>query len=620
MIRHRYAHSEHQPPFPRRRFVQALAAALGASLCPFAMAAAMSEDESQSARNAAGAARWGEPKQRGSGWLEWRLVAPAAWSVFDNPYDPAVADLSVVFRAPDGQRIRATAFWIKDKLDASWAVRLLPHVAGRWNAVSQIRIGGGEAQPMGEAFSFDVARVPERRRIVIDSRHPAHFAFEDGSPFVPIGLNLAWSTGAPIDDYKRWFKRLAENGGNFARIWMASWSFAIEWNDTGLGNYNARQDRAGQLDRVLELAEEYGIRIMLCLLNHGAFTEKNDTEWKDNPYSKANGGPLRSPEEFVVNGKARELFARRVRYIAARWAHSPALHSWEWWNEVTWTPIDNNQLLPWFREMSKVLDQHDPYRRLRTTSWADRGYPKAWAMTELDYAQQHDYTGADLSLYYASQYRDFRRDVPQKPLVVGELGHATSFDPHAKRPFEWDGVHLHNGMWAPIFGGYAGTAMYWWWDLLIDPKKLWPTFKGISRFVAAVQESSRIGAHAPKAAQLAGGDASAMALTSATSALLWVRSDLHDVSALQEAYREADPAGSAKNWTPTWTPIKAASVRCNEIAAPDGNAKVRWMDTHTGEWLPNAPATGKIAGGVLTVECPEFDRDLAAIVTWTAHG
>lgn len=608
------------PPFTRRRLILALTGALGAGFCAFARAATLTAAESQPARDASLAAQWGEARQRGGGWLEWRLAAPGDWSAPSNPYDPAVADLSVEFRAPDGRQVRATAFWLKDNLATGWAVRLLPHVAGRWKATSRIRMGGGDTLAVGHDFSFDVTRVPERRRVVVDPRHPAHFAFEDGSPFVPIGLNLAWNAGAATDDYRRWFKRMAEHGGNFARIWMASWSFAIEWNDTGLGNYHARQERAAQLDRVLELAEEYGIRIMLCLVNHGAFSETTDGEWANNPYNANNGGPLGDPGEFATSARARELFARRVRYIAARWSHSPALHSWEWWNEVNWTPIDDLQLIPWIREMSQVLDRHDPYRRLRSTSWSDRGFAKAWAMPELDYAQQHDYTSADLAPFYAAQYREFRGEVPQKPLLAGELGSSGGFDPAVKRPFNWDSAHFHNGLWAPIFAGYAGTAMYWWWDLLIEPQRMWPAFKGISRFVAAVQESGRIGAYKPKPAQVANGEATAMALVSSSSALFWVRSNLYDLSALQKAYRKSAPANDTEKWTPTWTPLEGLKVQCKDIAAPDGRVTVRWLDAQSGEWLAQAPKTGTLKDGVLTVACPDFERDVAAIVDWSQRG
>lgn len=607
-------HDKADRVFTRRRFIQSVGAALCACTLPSVWAA---ENDLQATRKAAGGANWKEPKVRGSGWLEWRLAPPPGWNALkSNPFNPSVADMWVEFTGPDGRNLRATAFWIQDRLGSGWAVRLLPHMSGNWNAVSKGRFGGGDPVAVGNPFSFKVGKVPAHQKVVIDPRHPGYFAFEDGSPYVPIGINLGWALSSPADDYDHWFKQLAENGGNFARIWMASWGFGLEWKDTRLGNYSARLDRAEQLDQVFELAEKYNIRIMLCLVNHGAFSEKTNPEWKDNPYNKINGGPLTHPEEFVTDLKALELFARRVRYIAARWSHSPALHSWEWWNEVNWTPIYDDELVPWIHDMSLVLDRHDPYRRLRSTSWSDRGAANIWAMPEMDFAQQHDYTNMDLSLHYAAGYRDFRADVPVKPLLPGELGLEGSYDANIKHPYNWDAVHLHNGLWAPIFRGYAGTGMYWWWDTLVDPLKLWSTYKGISNFVNAVQTKGRIAAHRPRPAQLTGGKATALALAGKNSVLLWVRSDLHDVSALQAAYGEADPASPAfRTWQPNWTPVTGAKVKCAVPGAADGTAQVRWMDTHSGEWLAQAPSSGWIRGGMLSVDCPAFERDVAAIVT-----
>lgn len=601
----------------RRRVVQAAAAAVAAGFGSSGWSASpVNEADLRAARDAAASANWSGPEVRGSGWLEWRMKAPSAWSALQsNPFDEAQVDLWVEFEGPGGQRLRATAFWMKDREGRGWAVRLMPTAAGTWKARTQMRMAGGSPVAVGEPMSFEVRQLSPKRRIGIDAKHPGYFAFEDGSPFVPVGLNVAWGGGgSALEDYKRWFRRLAENGGNFARLWMSSWAFGIEWKDTPLGDYAARMDRANLLDQVLELAESHGIRIMLCLLNHGAFSVGADAEWADNPYNAANGGPLKEPEEFVSNTRAKALFARRVRYIAARWSHSPALHSWEWWNEVNWTPIHDDELVPWIREMSAVLDRHDPYRRLRSTSWAHRGAAQVWAMPEIDFAQQHDYTTRDLSLHYASQYREFREEVPAKPLLPAELGMETAYDAGAKRPFNWDAVHLHNGLWAPIFRGYAGTALYWWWDMLVDPQKLWSTYRGISRFIDRVQEREPLAAHRPHPAQLSSKEGTALALVGPATVLLWVRANLLDAAALQAAYKEDHEDAPAAKWTPPWKPITGAVVRCTGLRMPDGNVRVRWFDTVTGQWLGQAPFSASINDGVLSAECPAFERDVAAIV------
>ena len=49
-----------------------------------------------------------------------------------------------------------------------------------------------------------------------------YLQFDNGSPLFPIGLNIAWPHAEPgLEDYEKWFKSLADAGGNFARIWMS---------------------------------------------------------------------------------------------------------------------------------------------------------------------------------------------------------------------------------------------------------------------------------------------------------------------------------------------------------------------------------------------------------------
>jgi hypothetical protein len=564
---------------------------------------------------AAAKASWSPPSRRGLGWLEWRL----ATSLGGTPaqyMDPQSFDLWCEFEGPAGARRRVTAFWCEDDRGSDWVIRFLPPAAGRWRMQPRARLARGAPMALGPPTTFDVDDVIARQHIRVDPQAPSHFAFDDGTPFIPVGLNICWAaTDRPLEDYRRWFTRLAENGGNFARLWMASWSFGIEWKDTGLGQYEQRMERAALLDAIFELAESLGIRLMLCLLNHGAFSLKADTEWKDNPYNHANGGPLDSPEQFVTDERALALFERRVRYVAARWAHSPALHSWEWWNEATWTPIPAESLRRWFTRMDAVIARYDPYRRLRTTSWADRGDALAWRLPALDFAQQHDYSHDDLLDRYATDMRRWRGDgLNDKPVLAGELGLDTTFDAKAPRPFDWDAVHLHNGLWAPVFHGYAGTALYWWWDQIVDPLDLWPAFRGIARYLQAVQDAGlRVGLHASHAVSVQDARLRVQALVGARSVLLWLRDAGYHAAALQRAWRDQDGGSDPRRkWQPAWTTFSAVPLHLDRLPLPDGPARIRWFDTRTGDVVVQQRA--ELRDGHLELSCPAFDRDLAAIL------
>jgi hypothetical protein len=56
---------------------------------------------------------------------------------------------------------------------------------------------------------------------------------------------LGWWNQDPLGDYERWLDALSSNGGNFARLWMSSWAFGIEWQDTPLGDYSKRLKKHG---------------------------------------------------------------------------------------------------------------------------------------------------------------------------------------------------------------------------------------------------------------------------------------------------------------------------------------------------------------------------------------
>ncbi|MEK8045241.1 hypothetical protein [Ideonella margarita] len=628
------------PLMPRRALMGAAMSVANAVLGASALGAGPAVGGSLAQPGVAPELPWAGPVRHAGGWLEWSRptpssVSPAAW------FDPDQHDVWCDFEGPGGAHLRATAFWHNDaRQGGRWLLRLFPTVPGRWQGTVQGSIGGGAPQDLGRVPAADVARVPRHHHISLDASNPRYFAFEDGTPHVPVGLNICWGmSDDTLADYRRWFTRLAAQGGNFARLWMASWSFGIEWVDTGLGNYARRMTQAELLDEVFALAESLGIKLMLCLVNHGAFSENADSEWARNPYNQRLGGPLATPDTFVTDEVAQRLFERRVRYIAARWSHSPALHSWEWWNEVTWTPIRAAELRPWIARMSRVLDRHDPYRRLRTTSWADRGDATTWQMQQLDFVQQHDYTLNDPIDHYAASARAWEADgLAHKPWVPGELGLETEYDIATPRPFEADAVHLHNGLWAPLFLGYASTAWYWWWDKMVDPQRRWSAYRGVSRFLDQLHGSGlRLSAHRPhppQQAQLmspqlpAGGepasgvppmaaspDARALAMVGARSALVWVRAHLHDASALRRAWRqETGGKHPAQPWTPRYPLLKQHRVVLDALALPDGPVRVRWLDPATGHAMAPLPTPAVCRGGTLVLAVPAFQRDLVAIV------
>lgn len=524
----------------------------------------------------------------------------------DNPYDPMQIDLRVHFTAPDGQVRTVPAFWMQDfdvathhpAGEPGWRVRFTPHLPGEWFAQAELVGQNQRSAPI----SFPVAPSDNPGFIRIHPANPRYFAFDDGSPYIPIGLNIGWAGQDVLGDYTRWFDRLSANGGNVARIWMASWAFGIEWNDTGLGDYKNRMRQAWLLDQVFRLAEERGIYLMLTLVNHGAFSTSVNPEWADNPYNVANGGPINTPIDFVTDPTAKAFFKQRLRYLAARWAYSPNLFAWEWWNEVNWTGIGDQDLGPWIQEMTPALQSFDPYDHLITNSLANGGFTQLWSLPEIDFSQQHDYTGGDLNQTLARDLARITKIAPTKPVLMGELGYS------AGAQDALDAMHLHIGLWAAPFLGYAGGSLYWWWDNFIDPQNQWPQYNALAQFL----QGEDLATSAVMAATVTPGGAQALALQSPDRVLLWIRSDGYSVPAAQSAYDKAvrDALKSKQKLTDwRYTPPMLSDLTITLNGLTDGAYTAQWYAPQNAAWLATEAIV--VNNATITLPVPAFDADLA---------
>lgn len=514
-------------------------------------------------------------------------------------YDVVATDLWVEAQCGT-TRLRVPAFWYQDfdpqTLVATgtpgWRARCLLTTSGDWQLLAQH--GSDYSAPV----LVTVAVATDRAGVVrVDGNG---FAYADGSPFVPIGVNLGWATGQGaqvIRDYTGWLTQLAANGGNATRIWMASWSFGIEWRDTPLGDYRNRLLQAWLLDQVLALAAVQGVQVMLSLLNHGAFSTTTNPEWDANPYNQANGGPLTDPAQFVTDARARRWFAQRVRYIGARYAASPALWCWEWWNEVNWTPIQDTDLSPWLVEMQTVMRGVDPYAHPITSSWASVGTTNLWDAPTLAIIQHHLYGSDDVVRSLNAAQIPIRSLLTQKPLLLSEVGLDSG---GAIAPDGVEYVQLHNTVWAPLLMGYAGTGMYWWWDRWLDPRQHWSVFVGIQRFVAGMRVAGMRRVN-PKCSD----NAIARGICDDNYALIWVRHAHYTPQKAMQAYIQTTQPPADWRYLPaplSWQTLSLKGLR-------DGNYAVMWFDPQTATW--GATATTTVVNSTTQIDVPPLTIDMA---------
>jgi hypothetical protein len=557
------------------------------------------------------------------GWPDHVAPRPAAtavdqWQQFEagvdvtprpaNPFDPAQADVQAVFQAPDGRRVHVIGFWYQaydralvngsERLTATgdpyFMARFTPTTAGRWLWWWHVKIPSGTYDT--PARPLDVAPAAGRGFIRRSAQDPRYLAYDDGSSYFAVGENLGWADRRGTYAYDSWLSQLAAQHATFARLWMPSFGFGIEWDDTGLGDYTNRLDRAWQLDRVLDEAGARGIAIELSLLNHGAFSTVYNAQWANNPYNAANGGPIATPAAFFTDATARRYFVQRLRYIVARWGASTDLLAWELWNEVDLTDgYNGDAVAAWHRDMVDVIHRLDPYRHLVTTSHAlFVSDPKVWSGGGLDFTQIHHYSHGGFTWFTnlsqdVVQWSRDRIATTGRPVLFAELG-VNSLGPDETRADDPTGMGIHDGLWAGVVSGGFGTAMTWWWDNLVDvePDLYYPMFGSVARFVHGVAFDTEGFTYAAPAARTATGRPLVVyGLQGDPTALWWLKDD------------------AAQTDTPARVDITDATVDIGPLAK--GTWCARWYDTWNGTWGPSFT----VPSGAATLAVPPFHGDIA---------
>lgn len=532
-----------------------------------------------------------------------------------NPFDPDELDIRVEFTAPSGKTVEVGAFWYQQyeaiqgraNGEPGWRARFTPAETGKWSAVARIP----KCELESASVSFRVVESDRHGFVRMHPSNPRYFSFDDGSFFFPIGMNIAWWSGAgnALTDYKRWTDLFTANGGNAIRVWMAEWSFGIEWNDTPLGDYNNRLKRAWFLDQIFAMAEDRDIYVLLVLLNCADFNNWQTNGWNGNPYNSARGGPIDSPDQFVTDPTARSLLKRRLNYIANRWGYSTHLLAWEWWNEVNLAPFNDETLIPWLQEMTAYLRSHDANQHLVTNSYAIRDLSPIWALPEMDIIQKHEYatqvdtTNKDLAERAAAAFAKLAKSAPAKPILLGEFGYGTE---GYGKDVDWTGIHLHNGIWATTFAGYAGSGLYWYWDVYVETYNSWRHFQGLSRFLENIdlsryQPSSPLEIRGPGGSS---GQAAGLGLHGGDF-LVWLRSDAYTVDASIDAWKQAG-SPAVHFYHPRLVQGQVLTLR----DAGDEKYTVHWFDPQTGNWLETVEATAH--EDRLSIPIPDFKCDLAA--------
>lgn len=422
--------------------------------------------------------------------------------IYTNPFDTDEVEINAIITRPDFSTVQVPAFYYRyyqvsgsnpetysNPGPEQWKFRFAPRRPGVYTyTITVIDIDGTQTIYTGGSFTCTPGNG--KGFIRINSKDNLTFIYDDGSPRINIGHNVAWATdnwkGATA--YDHYFSEMSNVGENWVRIWMTPWTsdggLILEWRDNayfeGVGQLSMQT--AQRWDTVVDMAEQYGIAVQPAFQYHGQFSTRVNPNWDDNPYNivhASDGGFLTNPEEFFTNAEAKRLTKNKYRYIIARWGYSPAIFAWELWNEVQYTGSDTynwwmagyvDDVVAWHDEMASYIKSIDPHAHPVTTSDYYHFVTPLFELESIDIVQEHFYdspTIDGIKKMVAPLMERFK-----KPVIVGEFGNHTS-DALQNR------LLMRNGNWAGFM--VAQSAHQWWWDD-IDPGGWYEDFQPLSIF------------------------------------------------------------------------------------------------------------------------------------------
>lgn len=514
----------------------------------------------------------------------------ALGATYQNPFDPAQIDLYAIFHSPSGRPYRVNGFYyqryalIKGASGAlpvrpvgvpEWRIRFACPYPGNWAYRVYVRDATRHTTSSSTGSPIRVVQGSSPGYVRISRYDPRYFAFDNGTPYFPVGENLAfWYHG--ISDYQEWLARpgsLRGTGINLIRVWMAPGKDNVDYTYP-LGNYRAGLPYAWALDRILTWAKRDNIHVILTLALHATLQNRTDWlwDWSKSPYNRARGGPASSPCAFFTNPSAIEMFERNLRYVIARWGYSTSIFAWELFNEVDLIEgykSCRDGVLRWHRIMIDALRQLDPASHLITTTFAHMpGDPRIWSLGGVDIVQIDHYS-PNIPGYVTRDLRLLRGY--RKPEFAGEYGPWTVLPPTIRDEHGW---YIHLAQWASLLGGAAGSGLNWFWEDYVQRFRTYWVYRALPRFLAGIPLDRQAFTPVPPTAHAVsdGSRARVYVLRGRTISFLWILRLGRYRSAARLSLAARGPAPVRIQW---WNTVSGTPIRSVEVRPRHGKLIVR---------------------------------------------
>lgn len=385
-----------------------------------------------------------------------------------------------------------------------WRMRLVLDAPGRWQLQLRRRIGG-ERRPWGAPIVLQA--VPSERL--------APLAFDPGGRYLRdargnmtflLGHNVAYYTNetmpTPYADrhpsgdkgyarntrwqYEHYLDQISNHGGdlpggNYARILLTPWTFDLEVDS--VGNYDACQNRAFDLDQVVELAAERGVYLHLVLYDHVFFNDHPDParrfpyyHWGNHPYHTQLAG-VEEVVDFFTDAEALALARQKLRYLVARYGYAPQWFCLELFNETDNFLGGNRryyldhqaEIDGWNVALAGYLDSLDTHLLATTGVMNATSAAAVWASPAIDFSSYHLYQALKNTHYFTHYLTQRLLRRHDKPTMLGEYGlhiyndtgQLCGWDINDPDPASFS--VMHNALWGGSFAGSFSAPLLWYY-------------------------------------------------------------------------------------------------------------------------------------------------------------
>jgi len=398
-----------------------------------------------------------------------------------SPYRATEVALDLKLTSPGGHKITWPGYHVEGAARdvSTWRVRCALPEPGLYQGEVVLSENGRPAA--SQPIALKVAA--SGRRGFLRTAGTWVLRYDNGEPFRGVGQNICWEYRdnddsryfrelhqSPRYHYEYMLGKLAASGGNFFRTWMCAWNLPLEWRGTVNtdryvlspdGPYN--ESAARRMDELVALCDSLGLHMMLTLDTAGSFM---GGDWELNAYNTRHGGPARNAEEFFSSPSSKERYRDRLRYLVARWGHSPSVAVWEFFNEVdnlmhgVEPRIQDARVVAWHAEMSAFLKEIDPLQRPVTTSISHRDVTGLDDVPTMDINQRHVYGRTTAIPGIIAEHTA----AAGKPYVIGEYAYEWDWSKDFNRFSEEMDRDFKRGAWLGLFSPTPILPLSWWWE------------------------------------------------------------------------------------------------------------------------------------------------------------